>query len=78
MALEKELQTYAKKLSELLANEGKFVLVHGDDIVETFGTYEDAMKYGYHKFKLNPFLVKKIQASEQVHFISRLLPVHGM
>jgi len=30
MALEKELETYNQKLVELLANEGKFVLIHGD------------------------------------------------
>lgn len=74
MALEKEMHTYARRLPELLANEGKYVLIHGDDVVETFGTYEDAVKYGYHKFKLDPFLVKQIQAEEQIHFISRFVP----
>ena len=73
MALEKELATYQSKLSELKENEGKFVLIHGSDVIDVFGTYEDAVKEGYARFKLEPFLVKQIQSVEQVHFISRLL-----
>lgn len=76
MALEKELETYKSKLSQLLSDEGKFVLIHGDTIIDTYGTYEDAVKAGYGQFKLEPFLVKKIQSVEQVQFISRLLPAH--
>jgi len=71
MALERELETYRQKLPELLAGEGKFVLIHGDEIADVFGTYEDAVKEGYGKFHLDPFLVKQIQPVEQVHFISR-------
>ena len=73
MALEKELATYQSKLSELKENEGKFVLIHGGDVIDVFGTYEDAIKEGYAKFQLNPFLVKQIQSVEQIQFISRLL-----
>ena len=78
MALEQELQTYKTKLPELLADdgEGKFALVHGDKVVEVYGTYEDALKAGYSQFGLNPFLVKQIQSVEQVHFISRFVPCH--
>ncbi len=73
MALERELETYKNKLAELLANEGegKFVLIHGDSVVDVFGTYEDAIKKGYAKFKLEPFMVKQIESSEHAHFISR-------
>jgi hypothetical protein len=76
MALEKELATYRTKLPELLSDEGKFVLIHGDDVVAIYGTYEDAIKEGYGRFSLGPFLVKQIQSTEQVHFISRLIPCH--
>ena len=77
MALEQELETYREKLPELIAgsNEGKFVLIRGKQLVDVFGTYEDAIKQGYAKFGLNPFLVKRIEAVEQAHFISRLLPL---
>lgn len=77
MALELELETYKSKFPELKENEGKFVLIHGADVVDLYGTYEDAIKEGYAKFKLEPFLVKRIQSVEQVQFISRMLdPCH--
>jgi hypothetical protein len=72
MALERELATYKQKLPELKGQEGKFVLIHGDTLVDTFTSYDDAMKEGYAKFGVNdPFLVKQIHAIEQVQFISR-------
>jgi len=76
MALEREHATYKEKLAELVANnnEGKFVLIHGNDVIDVFGTYEDAIREGYVKFGLGSFLVKQIQNIEQVHFISRLIP----
>ena len=73
MALEKELEVYKRKLPELLGNEGKFVLIHGDDVADVYTSYEDAIKEGYVRFKLEPFLVKQIRAIEEVQFISRLL-----
>ena len=73
MALEKELETYKKKLPELKNNEGKFVLIKGEEVVDTFTSYEDAIKEGYKKFKLDPFLVKQISQVEQVQFITRFL-----
>jgi len=77
MALEKEVETYQKKLPDLKAEEGKYALVHGENL-DIFGTYEDALSAGYQKYKLEPFLVKKIQAVEQVQFVTRLLglPCH--
>jgi hypothetical protein len=69
MALETELETYRKKLPEMLLEEGKFALIHGTEIAGTFDTYADALNEGYKLFKLEPFLVKEIQAIEQVHFI---------
>lgn len=73
MALERELATYTTKLPELKANAGKYVLIHGDDVVDVFGNYDDALKEGYAKFGLTPFLVKQIEAVEHAHFISRFV-----
>lgn len=73
MALEKELETYKAKLPELKEHEGKFALVHGNDFVDVYTSYEDAIKEGYSKFKLEPFLVKQIHATEQALFISRIV-----
>ena len=66
MALEKELATYERKLPELLAHEGKFVLVHGDEVHGLWDTYENALQAGYQQFGLTSFLVKRIQGVEQV------------
>lgn len=71
MALEKELATYRAKLPGLTQQEGKYVLIHGEEIVDFFSTYEDAIKSGYQKYKLDPFLVKQVRATEPVFFISR-------
>lgn len=73
MALEKELETYKLKLPELTKDEGKFVLIHGGDVIDTFTSYEDAIKEGYKNFSLDPFLVKQIHAVEQAQFISRYI-----
>jgi hypothetical protein len=71
MELEKELETFKRELPNLLADEGKFVVVTADCIVGTFVAYEDALAAGYEKCELKPFLVKKIQAVEQAQCFSR-------
>jgi hypothetical protein len=58
-------------LSSLLPEEGKFVLIRGNEVAGTFDTYADALSEGYKLFKLKPFMVKQIEAIEQAHFIAR-------
>ena len=71
MALEKELATFQAKLPEMSEHEGQYVLIHGDDVVDFFAAYEDAIKAGYQRFKLEPFLVKQINTTEKIHYITR-------
>lgn len=71
MALEKELEIYRQKLPGLLDQEGKFVVISGDQVLGVYVSYEDAIKIAYEKCGLKPFLVKKIQAVEQVQYFSR-------
>lgn len=71
MALEQELQTYQRELPALLPQQGKFALIQDDRVIDVFGTYEDALKAGYKVAGLNPFMVKQIQAVEEVQFITR-------
>lgn len=69
--LKDELATYRARFEELRANEGKFVLIRGQDVGGIFETYADALKIGYEKYQLEPFLVKKIAATEIAQFITR-------
>jgi hypothetical protein len=71
MALEKELATYKRKLDEFLPDEGKYVLIHGDDVAGIWETYEDALQAGYQKYALSPFLVKRIEWAETVQNFTR-------
>lgn len=71
MALEKEIATYDRELPSLLPNEGKYVLIHGDEVVDLFDSYDDALKAGYEKFDLNPFLVRQIKAIAQIQYFTR-------
>lgn len=74
MPLEKELELFQQKLPEFTAEHtGEYVLIRGNEIIDFFTSYEDAIKVGYSKFGLEPFLVKQIQAVEQAHFISRFV-----
>lgn len=73
MALEKEFSAYQDALESLAAEEGRFVLVHGTNVVGVFDTYEDALQEGYKEFELEPFLVKQIKLTEQAHLVTRKL-----
>ncbi len=71
-AFEQELAAYEKQKKTLLAgSEGKYALVIGDAIEGVWGTYEDALQQGYKLRGLEPFLVKKIENPEIVHFFTR-------
>lgn len=69
--LKTELETYKKHLQGLMASQGKFVVVHGENILGTFDTYADALKAGYEKVGVKPFLVKRISQDETLAHFSR-------
>jgi hypothetical protein len=74
MALETELATYTEKLTELIGQAGKFVLIHRHTLVDTFTSYDGALKAGYTRYGVNdPFFVKQIQAIDRAQFISRFV-----
>ena len=73
MPLEKEIETYNRELPTLIAEDGKYVLIRGDEVLGTFSSYEDALKEGYQTCGLEPFLVKQIQAVQQVQYFTRML-----
>jgi hypothetical protein len=71
--LKTELETYERRKNELVAQSaGKFVLIHGNDVLGILDSYEDAVKAGYEKCGLSkPFLVKQISAVERIQFVTR-------
>jgi hypothetical protein len=74
MALEKEIQTYEKLKDQLVAeHEGKYAVISGEELLGVYSTYDDALKIGYEKRELKPFLVKKISSIEPVNYFSRSL-----
>ena len=77
MVLEKELETYRKNLTTLRHLEGRFVLVYGDDVVDTYDTFDMALEAGCAQFGSEPFLVKQIRSVEPAQFTSRLSDPYG-
>lgn len=70
--LSKELSTYRLKLPTLIGQQGKFVLIKGENIDGVYNTYSEAMTAGYTKHGISsPFFVRKISPVEQVLFFSR-------
>lgn len=74
MSLENEKETYREKLPELEQYEGKWVVIHGDTVVDVFDTYSDALRQGYRQFGTeDPFMVKRIERPETAQSITRLM-----
>lgn len=74
--LARELVTYERQSPRWRAeHQGRYALVHGDS-VDCFETYEDALKVGYERYRLRPFLIKEIQVVEQPRFIG-FTPAEG-
>jgi len=67
----REIATYNSKLPELLANDGKYVLIKGDEVIDFYDTYADALKIAYEKFDDGEFFVKRISPAESVSFFTR-------
>lgn len=77
LILDAELKTFQCNRDQLLATgEGKFVLIHGEEVVGIYESKMDAISQGYQKFGNAPFLVKQILKVEiPQNFVSTLLAV---
>ncbi len=59
--LDTELATYELNRERLLGTaEGKFVLIHNNEVIGVFESQLDAINTGYQRFGNVPFLVKQI------------------
>jgi hypothetical protein len=62
--LQQELATYEQLLPTLSADEGRFALIAGENLLGVYGAYLDALEAGYRARGLKPFLVKQIATFE--------------
>ena len=64
--LEREFATYARHKEELLQRaEGRWVLIKGDEVVDTFDDQWAAIDFGTARFGVVSFLVKRIERFER-------------
>jgi hypothetical protein len=68
-----EIATYKARLPELLAHEGEYVLIKGDEVIGFFKTSRAAVRAGYRRFGIVPLLVKQIAAVEPVIYIPNVV-----
>jgi hypothetical protein len=59
-----EYETFRREIGRLIAegHEGKFVLIHGNEIIGIWDNIDDAMSEGYRRYFANrdPFIVQEI------------------
>ncbi len=68
----RELETFERHHESLLRDApGKFVLIRGGELAGVWDRYEDALKAGYERYKLNPFLVKRVERQEHAETFTR-------
>jgi hypothetical protein len=72
MALERELATYEKILPSLLEKDaGRYILIHGDEVIGLYDTRLAALEAGYERYLFEAFLAKRIVADEKPIFVPR-------
>lgn len=68
-----ELETFNRLFPTPGEHEGKFAVISGDDLLQVFNDYDDALASGYRAYGLKPFLVKKISSVADVANYTRRL-----
>ena len=69
-ALALELATYEAHRDELVATDlGRYVLIFGPDVIDTFSSESDALRQGYRQFGNTAFFVRRIQHVDLPIFI---------
>ena len=65
--LESELQTYEKLKDELVRHHnGKWVLIHDHQFVDTFDTFDNAAREAVKRFGRGPYLIRQVGRSTQI------------
>jgi len=69
---DRERATYDQLKPDLLvSDEGKYVVIVGDEVLGPLGSHEEAERAGYKRFGLGPLYVKQVVAEEPVFEVSR-------
>jgi hypothetical protein len=70
--LDREWETLQANLPALLEKEeGRYVLIHQDQIVGAWDSKAEALDEGYRRFLFEPFMVHRIVADEKPIFVPR-------
>lgn len=73
VVLREELEFFESKREEWIKiYEGKFALVKGNRLIDTFTTLEEAYRKGVELFGNGPFLIKVISKEEKIEKIPAL------
>jgi hypothetical protein len=64
---EEEWNTFRRELPRLLAegHQGRFALLHRDAVAGVWDTLQEAIRAGYERFGLAPFLVQEVVVSQR-------------
>jgi hypothetical protein len=75
--LDIEWETFELHREELVGrSEGKFALIHGDQVLGVFDSQQDAITQGYERLGNVPFLVKQILRFDvPQNFVTNLLGI---
>lgn len=74
MSLERELETYEQRRAEWLAagQEGRWVVIHGPDVLDLFDSLDAAAEAGYRHFGLSElFMVRQVSQPHAPLRVSR-------
>lgn len=68
---EKELTIYKQHLPKFLSSDGvgKYIVIKDTVVSPLLEDYDSALQYGYEKYGLESFLIKKIEASPAVEYL---------
>jgi hypothetical protein len=59
----REINTLRRNIREILRHPHKYVLIHGDDVIDYFGDYPKALGEGYRRFGLDDqFMVHEVDS----------------
>ena len=73
--LDEEMITYCDHLPGLLqGQQGQYVLIKGTNVVGVFRDRSEALREGYQRFGVVPFLVRQIVACEPVVYLPNVVP----